>query len=83
MFLVSLASPGDLELDALFEDHPCRGWPSTRCLHSSGRLTGGVFQRYPFSQHCRGTTGGHALTTVDLPPHSAHLLLQLLDLAHR
>ena len=37
------------------------GWPSTRCLHSSGRPSGGAFQRNPLSQHCRGTNGGNAL----------------------
>ena len=44
------------------------GWPSTRCSHSSGRPTGGAFQQNSFSQHCRGTTGGNALTSyVTLP----------------
>ena len=72
------ASPGDLELEVLFEDHA-----STKCLHLSGRPAGGASQRNLFSQHCRGTADGNLAATVDLPPHSALFSLQLLDLAHR
>ena len=52
----------------------CPGWPSTRCLHWSGRPTVGAFQRNFLSHSGRSTTG---------ESHSALFPLQLLDLAHR
>ena len=79
-------SPGDLELDALFENHEVSWLAVDEMFALSGRFTGGASERNLLSQHCGGTTGGNLrdlAATTGRPPHSALFSLQLLDLAHR
>ena len=84
------ASPGDLELDVIFEDHGV-SWLTIdemfalelvtyrRCFPAQPILS--ALQR--FSRRKCSHLLRDVAATADLPPHSALFSLQLLDLAHR
>ena len=83
-----LASPGDLERNVLFEDHG----GSWLAIHEMLALEWATYRRcFPAQrvlsawQRFNRRKCAHLLrdlaATVDLPPHSAFLSIQLLDLA--
>ena len=82
--------PGDLQLDALFEDHGVLVLSLKTFLHLSGQSIGGAFQRnilFRSDRRFNRRKWAHLLQDLvaadALPPHSAHFPLQLLEVAHR